>query len=325
MNVGCHVEGSHGDFVPSVCNPDGSQATRRKRARLQGTILEVKGEKRWLVRFDNGLEKECPSVTLKMLGDPRYNRASASVASAPMSSAHDPSAQVASAFNPSAPTASAPIALAPLASDRNALAPLALAPVTLAASAPVGLASDALVPVTLAHEDATATPEGAPIPAATALTPLIPAGTIPPDQAAAEDPMEESEEEDLDLMEADDEIEQEDDEDAGFDVAENITADVHQQRRNECELKKQELIESNWRIMTRSSNVELEWNIVPDSIPEYSVEEFESLGIRTMDWTQFCELCNMAKSGRMKDRMPQPFFICFFCSGLETGRSNWHK
>jgi len=78
MNVGCHVEGSHGEFLPAACNPDGTQASRQKRARLQGTILEAKGEKRWLVRFDNGVEKECPSVTLKMLGDPRYNSAAAS-------------------------------------------------------------------------------------------------------------------------------------------------------------------------------------------------------------------------------------------------------
>jgi hypothetical protein len=49
---------------------------------LQGTIIEAKGEQRWLVRFDNGLEKECPMASLKMLGDPRYNRAS--VTSAPI-------------------------------------------------------------------------------------------------------------------------------------------------------------------------------------------------------------------------------------------------
>ena len=79
MNVGCCIEGSHGDFLPSVCNPDVSQATRQKRAQLQGTILEAKGEKRWLVRFDNGVEKECPSITLKRLGDPRYNSAVVSI------------------------------------------------------------------------------------------------------------------------------------------------------------------------------------------------------------------------------------------------------
>ncbi len=73
----------------------------------------------------------------------------------------------------------------------------------------------------------------------------------------------------------------------------------------------QELIESNWCIMTKSGSVELEWNIVPDSIPEYSLKKSESLGIRSMDWMQFQELRNMAKSGKKKDRMPQPFFDLF--------------
>ncbi len=111
MNVGCHVGGSHGEFLPSVCNPDGSQASRQKRARLQGTIMEAKGEKRWLVRFDNDLEKECPSVTLKMLGDPRYNRASvtsAPIASDLITSTHDALAPVALALVTSAPVASTP-------------------------------------------------------------------------------------------------------------------------------------------------------------------------------------------------------------------------
>jgi hypothetical protein len=144
MNVGCRVKGSHGKFLPSVCHPDGSQASRQKRARLQGTIMEAKGEKRWLVRFDNGLEKECPSVTLKMLNDPRYNRdsvasatissvpntstcnASAPVALAPVSSAHDTLASV-----DSAPDASDPVALAAVASAHDTLASVASAPVTL--------------------------------------------------------------------------------------------------------------------------------------------------------------------------------------------------
>jgi hypothetical protein len=65
--------------------------------------LEAKGEKRWLVRFNNGLEKECPSVTLKMLGDPRNNSAAASapvLTSAPVASAP---------VLASAPVASAPV------------------------------------------------------------------------------------------------------------------------------------------------------------------------------------------------------------------------
>jgi hypothetical protein len=80
LNVGCRVEGNYGPFVPNVCNPDGSQVKRRRRERLQGTIVESRGEKRWLIRFDNGEEKECPSLGLKLLHDPRYGRTMAAVA-----------------------------------------------------------------------------------------------------------------------------------------------------------------------------------------------------------------------------------------------------
>jgi hypothetical protein len=50
LNVGCHVEGSYGSFLPSACNPDGSQVKRWKR--LEVTILEARGEKRYSL-FDS--------------------------------------------------------------------------------------------------------------------------------------------------------------------------------------------------------------------------------------------------------------------------------
>jgi len=40
-----------------------------------------------------------------------------------------------------------------------------------------------------------------------------------------------------------------------------------------------------------------------------------------MDWLYFHELHNMAKSGKKKDRIPQPFFDL----GLETGGINYYK
>jgi hypothetical protein len=76
LNVGCCIEGSYGPLLPSLCNPDGSQVKRLKRQQLEGTIFEARGKKRWLVRFDTGLKKECTLVSLKLLDDPRYNRGS---------------------------------------------------------------------------------------------------------------------------------------------------------------------------------------------------------------------------------------------------------
>jgi hypothetical protein len=57
MNVGCCVEGSHGEFLPAACNPDGTQASRQKRAQLQGTILGAKGEKGGLSDSTTALKK----------------------------------------------------------------------------------------------------------------------------------------------------------------------------------------------------------------------------------------------------------------------------
>jgi hypothetical protein len=61
-----------------MCNPDGTQVKRRKWQLLEGVIVEYRGEKKWLVRFDGGIEKECPSVGLKLLSDPRYRSGTAS-------------------------------------------------------------------------------------------------------------------------------------------------------------------------------------------------------------------------------------------------------
>jgi hypothetical protein len=73
-------------------------------------------------------------------------------------------------------------------------------------------------------------------------------------------------------------------------------------------MKKQELIESNWRIITKSGNVELVWNVVPDSIPKHSIKEYESIGIRNMDWLQFHELCNM-ELAQMNEAIAKDYVI----------------
>jgi hypothetical protein len=54
------VSGAVGDFI------EGGPTKRRRRERLFGHIIAAVGEKRYLVRFDNGQEKECPSNILKV-------------------------------------------------------------------------------------------------------------------------------------------------------------------------------------------------------------------------------------------------------------------
>ncbi len=70
--------------------------------------------------------------------------------------------------------------------------------------------------------------------------------------------------EDLDVGDMDEEIHkgvQEDD--VGFDVFENITLDVYQQRCEDCEQKKLELIKSSYNVTCKFGGIKLVWAVVP--------------------------------------------------------------
>jgi hypothetical protein len=98
------------------------------------------------------------------------------------------------------------------------------------------------------------------------------------------------------------------DEDAGFDVVENLTADAHQQKRQECESKKLELIQTSWAVTCKSRNTALVWTVVPDSIAEEPPIEFSSIGVREMEWGKFDALASYAKaSTKSQLTMERPF------------------
>jgi hypothetical protein len=119
------------------------------------------------------------------------------------------------------------------------------------------------------------------------------------------------EDEDADLVEADDEMQDENEEDAGFDVVENVTLDVYQRQRQECEAKKLEIIESNWCVTMKSGNSELVWTAVPDSIPENPPQEFSSIGVRNINWDRFNNLSSIIKFSKKDAEIPQPFLELF--------------
>ncbi len=103
--------------------------------------------------------------------------------------------------------------------------------------------------------------------------------------------------EDLDVGDMDEEIHEGiQKEDVGFDVVENITSDVYQQRRHDCEQKNLELIESSNNITCKYGGIELVWTVVPDSIPESPPIEFQNIGVREMDWDKFNRLSSYAKA-----------------------------
>jgi hypothetical protein len=120
--------------------------------------------------------------------------------------------------------------------------------------------------------------------------------------------------EDVDLLEAEDEIQNEDDDGDIMDVVENVTLDVYQQQRQQCEANKLEIIESDWSVTTKSGNAELVWNVIPDSIPEDPTEEYSSIGVRDVEWDKFKRLSSTIKSSKKNGEFLQPY--------LEIGKSN---
>ncbi len=204
INVGCCVQGNYGPHLPAMCNPDGTQVKRRKWQLLEGVIVEYQGEKKWLVRFDGGIEKECPSVGLKLLSDPRYRSGTTS--------------SLIAAAVPIEPQAPLPIAAA------ASIKPQAPLPIAAAASvkpqAPLPIAAAASVEPQAPLPIAAAAPiePQAPLPIAAAL-PIVQQDVK--EISLAVDESMDPEDVDVDEM-AEEILEGHQEEDIGFDVVENI-------------------------------------------------------------------------------------------------------
>ncbi len=59
LHANQRVSGALGDYMEGPTK-------RRRRLRLFGTIVSAVGERKYLVRFDDGSEKECPSAILRV-------------------------------------------------------------------------------------------------------------------------------------------------------------------------------------------------------------------------------------------------------------------
>ena len=60
MVGGIRVSGKHGEYIAA---PDGR---RKSRQRIYGYVIEERENNKYLVQFDNSMEKECYSNTLKI-------------------------------------------------------------------------------------------------------------------------------------------------------------------------------------------------------------------------------------------------------------------
>ncbi len=106
----------------------------------------------------------------------------------------------------------------------------------------------------------------------------------------------------------------------GFEVMENVTADVYQQWWLKCKNIKLQFIESNWSVTTKSGNCELVGLVKQDSIQlESPSNESSSIGIRNINW----EKCNLlqAKNKVTKSEISQPYLDLF----LTLWPGDWKK
>ena len=69
MIAGMRISGKHGDYMDNPMQVQGGPRRRKVRIRLYGYVLSSCGENKYLIRFDNKLEKECASNTLKIEED----------------------------------------------------------------------------------------------------------------------------------------------------------------------------------------------------------------------------------------------------------------
>ncbi len=129
--------------------------------------------------------------------------------------------------------------------------------------------------------------------------------------------------EDVDVDEMGEEIlEGHQEEDIGFDVVENIASDVYKLKHQECEQKKLELIES-----CKSGGNKLLWMVVPDSIADSSIMEFQNIGVWQMEWDKFNRLSSYAKAftkskGNSLEKLT-PLWTCLFFFGQVTGKCSF--
>ena len=260
-----------------------------------------------MIRFDNGEEKECSSLGLKLVCDPRYGRPTTSApvpttsAAAPTNSAVAPTNSAAAPTNSAAaPTTSAP------APTTSAPQPTNSAPAASTILAVTSLPAASVVS-SIAESTARTAPEST--------VSTHPAESTAPSNTVVGPSVESVEvsetEEDPDLVDPTEEIvEGTQEEDAGFDVVENITSDVYQQWRQECERKKLELFETSSPVTCKSGGNELVWSITPDSIVEEPPVEFPTIGVREIEWGKFSDLAAFGKAsvkGKPTMERPQPY------------------
>ena len=88
------------------------------------------------------------------------------------------------------------------------------------------------------------------------------------------------------------EYDKQDEEEIGFDIAEDISSNEHRARRHRCEEDKERLIAEEWTVRKVDNQLrqEIVWKTIRQSIPDADIEEYEKVGVREMNFKKFDEL-----------------------------------
>lgn len=315
INIGCIVSGNHGDLLPVVVNPDGTvQTKRRKRRNVKGRVIEARGEKRWIVAFENGEIKECSSSSLKVENDPRYNNHNLTTmlagellrrgteAVAAREEENFPNEQEEAAEGLRLQEEQVTEQIADIITEQLAEQLPEQISEQLAEQLPEEFNGENLALDNNVNADSPSQNTRSRAPIRDPENDWLNLSDNESDEDEDDDAVQE-EENDLnrgvETMLEDDIVEGLGD-DAGFDVVEEVDFDEHQRRRNEAMLKRKQLIDRNWSVVSKKGNQHVIWIAVEDSSPQECLHEYSKLGVRDVDWKQFAKLSDELKKKARK-------------------------
>lgn len=299
LEPGVVVSGYYGYDTERITNADGSQTTKRKRKEFQGTIIEATGPKKWLVQMPNGERRSFSSNSLRLAYDPRFGNPNSSETTnnnVLINSNHiaNNTTNETSQSNQNTDEVNNQFIIE---TNENELTTTNEPDNDLVTTELIDAAND------------------------TANGPNIEEvidgdirmtfdfggneGTEPENSSERSVVNEEDVEEIIEGVIGNDD-------DIGFDVAEDVTRDEHEQRRDIYKAEKEKLIEEEWTVVKRGDrNTQVTWVTICESIPDTNIIEYDKLGIRSMDFRKFHILDNKLRSFAINEKLPTPFLDLF--------------
>ena len=338
LQPGVIVKGRFGPLVDVIGSTDdddmslgvpraGKRKNRRHRSILEGQILHSLGPKMWLVRFEDGIDRECHSKQLKYEFDPAFavndniltasneekstlqcdNTCDTSIdATTAITNANtSPTDFLTTTTNI---TTNSIQATTVNASETNTNNISGTASINTDTNASRNSDREAFTQQDLSVVDQS-----------TNMIDVNIVDTTEDDISIDEDDIEEIREGLVGEYGSDD--------DAGFDAVFDGEYSIYETRKRDAEGKRAELIRNSFKIKkANGKGKQIEWKAVECSTPSITHYDFEKLGVREMKWELFNELrkkvkenaskttkrkCNFASPSSKQGNLPTPFFDLF--------------